>query len=160
MACAFIALWVRSLSVGNMLGCGTGRHWVNYIGSTSGLMFVGECGERGSPSRRTPKWFQFPASMELLERPMLEKSWHWLGFGIYETTFDPEINPDAGIENVHINTIERYLTIPYWSIVLPLTALSAWRLLSKQRPPNQSKPIVEARRWANSSMVADENRVF
>lgn len=30
-------------------------------------------------------------------------------------------------------------TIPYWSIVIPLTTLSTWLLLRKQRP---TKPIV------------------
>jgi hypothetical protein len=36
--------------------------------------------------------------------------------------------------------IERW-AIPYWSIVIPLTLLSAWLLLSKPRHSNQKKPI-------------------
>lgn len=36
-----------------------------------------------------------------------------------------------------------YLSIPYWAIVLPLTLLSAWLLLSKGRQPTQPEPSQE-----------------
>jgi hypothetical protein len=35
----------------------------------------------------------------------------------------------------HVVDYEWYHTIPYWSVVLPLTILSAYLLLSKPRPP-------------------------
>lgn len=37
------------------------------------------------------------------------------------------------------------VTLPYWSIVVPLTLLSAWLLLSKPRPPKQNVRINEAK---------------
>ena len=46
-----------------------------------------------------------------------------MGFHFAKSTIDP---PDRGNLAIWI--------IPYWSIVIPLTLLSAWLLLSKQRP--------------------------
>lgn len=35
----------------------------------------------------------------------------------------------------------REVSIPYWSVVIPLTLLSAWLLLSKRREPTVSEPF-------------------
>ena len=37
-----------------------------------------------------------------------------------------------------------YFVFPYWAIIVPLTALSAWLLLSKPRPVKRVAPLVTA----------------
>lgn len=55
---------------------------------------------------------------------------HWLGFKYAELRIDP--------------IATRNIVLPYWSLVLPLTALSAWLLLSKRRQPTFAKRSPES----------------
>ena len=54
--------------------------------------------------------------------------------GSETTTMEP------AIQTIWIRVTQR--TLPYWSLVIPLTLLSAWMLLSKPRPsaPKPSEP--------------------
>jgi hypothetical protein len=54
-----------------------------------------------------------------------ERQWGWGGFRFADFYDD---NPNIGIRLT-------YRIIPHWSIVIPLTLLSAWLLLSKPRCP-------------------------
>ncbi|MEI8021666.1 MAG: hypothetical protein WCH39_25880 [Schlesneria sp.] len=51
--------------------------------------------------------------------------WHWklCGFGVYDWANEPV----------------RAIEIPHWSVVIPLTALSAYLLLTKPRQSTQKK---------------------
>jgi hypothetical protein len=66
-----------------------------------------------------------------LDRMCLQCSWHGPGFGVGEPT--SQLQSDWGFRC-------RYWIIPYWSIVIPLTLLSAWLLLSKPRKRDDPPP--------------------
>ena len=67
----------------------------------------------------------------------VEWQWNWCGFHFAAATIG---NPPA-------KTRHDVLIIPYWSLVLPLTLLSAWLILGK---PRKAKPV------ANSRMTAGD----
>jgi hypothetical protein len=60
-----------------------------------------------------------PASLDS-DEVGIDWDWKWLGFRHFARTRN-SVNPDS-------------TAVPYWSIVLPLTLLSAWLLLSKPKP--------------------------
>ena len=70
---------------------------------------------------RYPKWNTSSGHPELFHSQF---KWRWrvCGFGVG----DIDTEPDVGFR-------ETCAMIPYWSIVIPLTVLSAWLLLSKSR---------------------------
>jgi len=137
VACAFMAGWARSQGYDDEVDFWTGPHQTHSLNSSpTGIcwmkrsdlppsvpMTTGRCGlvafqswtlggkdDGCNPFRwSTPRW-EF-ASM---------------GFHFAESTINP---PDSGRLAVWI--------IPYWSIVIPLTVLSAWLLLNK---PREGKP--------------------
>jgi hypothetical protein len=49
--------------------------------------------------------------------------WRWSGFGM-----------GTCLDGPHLHSL---VAIPYWSIILPLTGISAWLLLTKPRKPTQ-----------------------
>jgi hypothetical protein len=53
----------------------------------------------------------------------------WCGF----CTVEAKLKNTAGARGPSFAYDVKYWSIPYWSIVTPLTLLSGWLLLSKQR---------------------------
>lgn len=120
LACAAAVGWVRSQAIIDIMIFRTGRHWVNAIGSVENKLFVGESLDSASARDRF-EYLRVPTSVSLFNQQTYEWYWHYGGFGVYESS--------------ELQSAGRFFTIPYWSLVLPLTALSAWLLLSKQRQP-------------------------
>lgn len=135
-ACTFMVGWVRSQrafdivsfpivpSVSNGIGSGTLLSW------RRGILWVPRPKKIGSRGSMLPRWKTLDPSIArelvldldgLLESPSIRWRWKWQGIGMGELIEEP------GTSNVW------HFLIPYWSIVLPLTLLSAWLLLSKPR---------------------------
>ena len=60
----------------------------------------------------------------------------WAGFGHGHAIW----GDDPSTATNHTGLKRTFLIIPYWSFVVPLTAISAWLLLSTPRKPNQKSP--------------------
>lgn len=61
--------------------------------------------------------------------PFIDWRWRMLGFG-----HGIDIGGQKSKNNFLFHTLPTIVTVvPYWSIVLPLTAISAWLLLSKPK---------------------------
>jgi hypothetical protein len=130
MACVFAPVWVRSLSVCDWF------HFYNRTGglglqviSSDGCVGLAERKSAISPSYLTRFALRLPrhhttSPNSVVTRPgeWFDWRWHALEFG-YGTERRGE----------HL-----LLKIPYWSIVIPLTLLSAYLLLIKPRPLKSS----------------------
>lgn len=136
MACVFAAGWVRSFSV---------QDYFTFASKTrSAETILSNCGVIG--------WVHHPHNILQRSRSFgsqaaydLDKTirvdlltwdcrnlprWRFIGFGGWERPFSPSTRMTLTI-------------VPYWSIVLPLTLLSAYLLLSKPRattPMKTSEP--------------------
>jgi len=150
MALAFTGGWLRSLRHQDTFGLIVGDETVVSLLSDYGeigSMCVWEIGDAGyaSPSVTPPmnlrervfweteiidakmastEYLTFDLSERLLAS---EWTYHWNGFRFGATKSGPDVFGVAA------------LTAPYWSIVIPLTLLSAYLLLSNPRKSNQKK---------------------
>jgi hypothetical protein len=130
MACTFAAGWIRSLSLVDYAGwdCSftgydlkseRGQLWFFYTTRTERRNWAYLLdSERISPRINT-------ARLPFLQSN-LDWRWDWLGFH-----FSSEVSPTVQ---------HRYFIVPYWFIVVPLTVLSAWLILSK--PRTKSEPSI------------------
>ena len=135
MACVFTGLWVRGQAIKDVyqFGNGNGPVFDTVVSSHYGLMWFRYEAIDGSGYSWNPGWFAIPidACSKLYSsecRIVYDVKWHWgeLGFDFCDSGIGDQIHA------VHRN-------IPYWSIVLPLTANSAFLLLSKPRVTTQKK---------------------
>ena len=113
-------------------------------------------------------WVRSYVTEDMLSLPVKDPSLSWLtsteGIIVWMTISEPNRNPEAAEVSVEqnteddilvatavVNSFGGYITsamtitsfwfIPYWSLVLPLTLLSAWLLLSKPHSSNPKKTI-------------------
>ena len=123
MACVFMAGWVRSNSLQDVVTFQSGEQAAEYLMSIDGNLVLERVKTRG-PSKTDTKWFinKLPIWFGSLKSP--DVHWHWRcqGFGIGEVTTDRLTG-----------TRSTLWSIPYWSLVAPLTMLSAYLLLTKPR---------------------------
>ena len=132
MACVFMAGWVRSHSSDDSLSQND-KSGLNTVYSRCGRLeferFIPGFGDRapgglGISIHSYSACGQVPSDITADS----EMSWRWacagfhIGQGQYKEIFK-----------------HRTFIIPYWFIVLPLTALSAFLILPKPRPSNQKK---------------------
>ena len=67
--------------------------------------------------------------------PLAEWRWQFLGFG-----FGKSVDGTTQVANQSVQIVPSTIAvIPYWSIVVPLTLISLWLLLTKPRKSNQLK---------------------
>lgn len=140
MACGFAGLWIRGHAIKDVYQFGNGRGPVydTVVSSRYGLMWFRYEATDGSGYSWNPGWFAIPinASTELHSEEckiVHDIKWRWSGWG-----FD---FCDSG-KGDRIHVVHR--NIPYWSLALPLTALSAFLLLTKPRkttPKKTNEPI-------------------
>jgi len=135
LALVFTGGWVRSLSVMDVVLFGSGKYTMEHCVSVDHSLVWGRL--RTDDSRSIivfPVWETSGSSNldAFLDRANLRCSWRRCGFGVGEM--------NAGPADRHTIWI-----IPYWSIVIPLTLLSAWLLLSKPRKATRThaEPIPE-----------------
>ena len=137
LACLFAAGWMRSYSNYETFTFPFGSN--NYVQAAFvykklivGRISIKRSGEQANA--RPQMWVTDPHSEEL-----------WTEFAIGGTT--SQANPDFVAPHTHSTVSSKgaeylvdhwFCSVPCWSIVLPLTLLSAWLLLSKQ-PPVKAK---------------------
>jgi hypothetical protein len=122
-ACVLMMGWVRSKFRMYEASMPIGRHVLAEIISEREYLFVGI--ERDDTCENG--WNEFRLGSEPTRRfPQKQIAWLWcfgIGWGRDYETVGRWIDRDAIL-----------FICPYWSIVIPLTAISAWLLLSKPRP--------------------------
>ena len=136
VACMLCVFWLRSDSTLDMLWTGIGSKWLQ---STVSIAFDSGPGmTQSSLSFRTKLKDDYPgfgpffhwttqSTKVAVRGPILDDKapWRWRSKGF-----------DIGYQHIEgrfaVDTFA--VIVPHWSLVLPLTALSAWLLLSKQRP--------------------------
>ena len=139
MACVFMAGWMRSLTFNECVMIQFRKDWSDeFASSDSSLIWA--CHRTRLASGLLPVFYSNRRTDDdgIWKRQFVQWRWRLLGFG--------HGGDDGGaksIGNLIIHTSPSKVTvIPYWSIVIPLTALSAYLLLSKPRKLAQTK-IVE-----------------
>lgn len=127
MALVFTVGWIRSLGGEEHFCChfGKGTYW-NFMSDNGSIRWT--MADASSESKLVPfhaGWFRKPYDQVTtviagIEEMINPNPWEreWCGFGVYETS-----SP----------LLVKAWKFPYWSIVIPLTLLSAWLLLSKPR---------------------------
>ena len=119
MALVFMGGWVRSLIVFDAVRFNIGNH------TGAGFMSMNQSIVLASANLETwepPEWQTGSSSSadSVLDGGRITWRFRWYGFGVGTLA-----QGDMGM---------MISTIPYWSIVIPLTLLSAYLLLSKPRP--------------------------
>ena len=138
MALVFMVGWVRSPLVTDMIGYSTRVNSADTWFSAD--MRFGWFGLRIDPKKRLatnpshdfkgsafPSWSTLPTSQSRKMYSFLRSNRRWLGFDVGK-----EVTGFA-FDWVF------YLAVPYWSVVIPLTLISVWLLLSKPRPSTPNK---------------------
>ena len=136
LACLFVAGWMRSFWFEDAFFFPNGPYITDSVFSSEGLIGWRRDDESVWDMRRDDRDYGFPSSQfvkppNYLYPGVPEWRWgsQWCGFGV--ASGQDSSGGDA-----------RKRTIPYWSIVLPLTLLSGWLLLSKL-PASKPMPASE-----------------
>ena len=137
MACVFAGAWVRSVGIHDLVGVNFSSQSSVFVESSEQTIGFGM--ERANSKRiwdSFPAWKTEPSSgikpLDDKEHVRWNMQWHDFGIG-----GNYQYYPDNFLLEVHA---------PYWSIVIPLTLLSAWLLILKPRPSTPkkiTKPIAE-----------------
>jgi len=139
MACLFAAGWVRSIWTEDRIHIPMKDDDTIVFGSAYGSLIVESWPDQvrffhiDKSKARYPKWQHQSLGIiasEQFEWRTPEWRWRWNGFGYGH--FPLMQTKDAA----------SFLLVPYWSIVIPLTLVSAYLLLSKPRT-SAPKAIVE-----------------
>ena len=127
MACVFMGGWVRSRTIDEGVSFRTGKFMDMFLGSCPYGIIVatGKYSDSSFPSMNVG-WFSKVAVDDGEAEEQADTKWYSSGFQ-FRT---------SGKGNFF------HVVIPYWFLVLPLTALSAYLLLTKPRKSTQKK-IVE-----------------
>ena len=136
MACLFMVGWVRSETIRDEISLCPRQYCHLEFASQQGKLALHEYdADPSGPGYDTNElplsWSTCKLEVWLTCSPRLDETlvWQWqcLGFAY-----------GAGLTHL-IGITAQVRTIPYWSIVIPLTAISAFLLLSKPRKPNPNK---------------------
>ena len=153
MACMFMAAWVRSMSVEDVLKFPTAEGFRFFCTSEHERISWGKMTgpESERSDKRVTRWKCLSGRIDLHSGidPTntsdhkfyhYEHDWKWDWCGFYFAEGHGKLTGPCP------STRLRLYVIPYWSIVIPLTVISFWLLLSKPRKSNQmeiSEPISE-----------------
>ena len=136
MALVFVGGWVRSLTIQDSFLCHRDDHSGFFVNSNQGCLSWNRIHELQPEQLRFADRY-FTGDAASFDRFLNnEVNWHWktCGFEFGETTqHNSRVRSEFGV-------------VPYWSIVIPLTLLSAWLLLIKPRSSHRKKitePIPE-----------------
>lgn len=127
MACLFAAGWVRSFSTNDLIAMSNGDHSYRLIRTSPnwiGWTLI-PCTKASIPAaiRRQFGWYSTSVSTVPL-------SDIYTPFGMIYFQLEPISN---GFNYVQTTTVNPHLIIPYFILVVPLTLLSVWLLLSKPK---------------------------
>jgi hypothetical protein len=155
VALVFMAIWIRSRHITDTLTLRSeeSRTWHSLTLSQQGLKWARSIGsgQHGDPEFMNISWTSDDSEYAADYRPLdqgwdIDWNWQCCGFQFGEYYFGSLLEfepPEVMTQRITLVTSSLALwTVPYWSIVLPLTALSAWLLLSKPRKAtrNPSEP--------------------
>jgi hypothetical protein len=144
MACLMMGLWMRSRFILDTVRyCPDGRYHYSITLAPSAIRWVRL---QGSGSFLSPRFFDFDWDSKEYSKgdddPILDprvgwqSKWNWQAcgfqFGSFQDSSQSIVNGEVEIG-----------FIPYWSLVLPLTALSAYLILWK---PRKRVPWLKSRR--------------
>ena len=139
LTCVFAAGWVRSLGGEEHVFCPVGKSTYYTLASDKGV--INWARSDTSESTWVPShagWFRKPYDLvtrviietdEMMNANPWDREWEWSGSGVYDASFD---SPPFRV---------RAWRTTYWSIVIPLTLLSAYLLPSKPRSKTTSPEI-------------------
>ena len=121
LALTLMVLWLRSIHTKDFVRLVSFDDWQCALLSLEGsIVFNILQGLTDRPvDQGLPKWFAYRIDGSEMNNPGIIWKWRWCGFG--------HISPDS-------RSIQ--WVISYWSIVLLLTTLSAYLLLSQPRKPS------------------------
>jgi hypothetical protein len=140
MACMFAAGWIRSRSRGDLLQFERGKAIYRIASSSRGMSWETISFNHLGAVKTPTGYFSLDGNGfdPFVDIPEIELDLSRFGFHIVESKLDP-----------HAGFRSRLFAVPYWSVVIPLTLLSAWLLLSKPRRPkvesageSVSEPVV------------------
>jgi hypothetical protein len=127
MACVFMGGWVRGHAIEDIIQFGNGDDTVQHILKLShhGIRWNRIEAFGGTRLGWTPGWGIEPIKSTVHTgdpKVIGEAKWRWVwcGFDFCDSANDSDVQSRSRI-------------IPYWSLVLPLTLLSAWLILIKPR---------------------------
>ena len=123
MACVFMGGWVRSFVFGDYF------QWNCGCCSTNGNLLITPP-DLSEIHWEWPEWSVTNVSAAEEESTLNEMPWKWrfMGFG-------------DGEFSIFFGAKIRVILLPYWSLVIPLTLISAFLLLIKPRKSNQKNVI-------------------
>lgn len=142
-ACVFLCGWLRSLVAPDFMDFLNDNDTFNRLMSVNGKIDWERFHQEG-PQRLSREQFSTAKTvLDYDEKRILELKWTCLGFGQGKYRSESldllqSSNPLLPLESI----TQSVWTIPYWSIVVPLTALSSCLLLSKSRLSKSSSPAV------------------
>lgn len=130
IACVFMGLWARSYYVEDWLVLPIRSAPTELLSRPSGIAVVTVDGVPPEAYSAHFHWDAFQRDKMVFKEPLArlgKVDWRW-DFGGFHFSKEGQ------------GQVIRWYMIPYWSFVIPLTALSAWLLLSKPAKPKQ-KPV-------------------
>jgi hypothetical protein len=129
MALVFMAGWIWSYSILDVVVCNGGRYTDGWLRSSCGEIILNRYYSGDAEILLgAVVWEQSPLS-SIFYFDFADIHWRWrLGGFRFGESYDDR--------NAIVAT---FFVIPYWSVVLPLTLLSACLLLTKARPTKQSE---------------------
>jgi len=153
MACVCMVLWVRANSTTiDVFSFPTGsRSWQLLISDRAGMNWLRLNDSKGV-DLRSPFYDSEPVSLGILASYDINWGWKWCGFQIGNGNDAKSGWRERFLKNGAFRTsvfegqISSIVLFPHWALMLPLTLLSAYLLLSKPRKSTQKKndePISE-----------------
>lgn len=131
IACVMTSGWIRSWGLQDAFTFHSGKHTKDSLFSLAGALVWVRYDEMQDEFPR-PTGF---SSVRFVGRPFEDPDIQWRGrrwgFGVGKLKSEPIV----------------FRTIPYWSLIMPVTLLSAWLLLWRRRKPtskrNDADPALE-----------------
>jgi hypothetical protein len=129
MACALLVGWVRSHVVLDSLSFSVRCQVTESLVSGGGLV-AWQAKTNTSPPSVTWNTAPVTDSFDGFNFPSMRCSWRRFGFGLGEFVPEEEFDTERIVFRI----------VPYWSLILPLTLLSAYLILWKPRQQDSRPP--------------------
>lgn len=144
VALVFMAGWIRSQSVADIIMYPAEKNTIGcLVSATDSLVWqrtqtTPRTAELGITVAKGPTNWTWQVSPVSEYAAILDSglSWRfrWCGFGVSESP--PEVTEQTGISAT-------FLLVPYWSIVVPITLMSAYLLLIRPRSKERKNSVVQ-----------------
>ena len=132
MACVFLGGWVRSRSTVDLMTLYYAKSNCIFVSGGERFLFVLGDKQVQSETNDRDEGVDYRIARWPDATKKLTTHWHSLNASTVKVYLS-RINRDT--------IISSYMMVPYWSIIIPLTLMSAWLLLSKPRKLRQSTTV-------------------